>query len=115
MVHQENVGMIVTLVHKIPGDCCLYFPAQVGCAENYGNDIQVQIDTKEQESDFAVHRTIRVTDTTTQTTKIVNHYHFTGWEDWQLPTGNSRSNLATLIEQAADFVTINSQKAGLER
>ena len=26
MVHQENVGMIVTLVHKIPGDCHLYFP-----------------------------------------------------------------------------------------
>jgi len=26
MVFQENVGKIVTLVHQLPGDCCLYFP-----------------------------------------------------------------------------------------
>lgn len=26
MVHSERVGLIVTLVHRIPGDCTLYFP-----------------------------------------------------------------------------------------
>ena len=30
MVHQENVSMIITLVHEIPGDCDEYFPNNVG-------------------------------------------------------------------------------------
>ena len=45
----------------------------------------------------------------------VTHYHFQGWEDWQLPAGDSRSALASLVEQAADFVAENSQKSGSER
>ena len=45
----------------------------------------------------------------------VKHYHFTGWEDWQLPKGSSRTELATLVEQAADWVTANSEKAPAEK
>jgi len=28
MVHQEKVGLIVTLVEEIPGDCAEYFPSK---------------------------------------------------------------------------------------
>ena len=100
--------MIVKLVQKILGDCCcLILTLQVGKAKNYGNDIQVKIDAKEQESNFAVQRMISVTSTTAQTKKIDHHYHVTSWKDWQLPTDDSRSNLASLIEKVAAFVTTN--------
>ena len=35
--------------------------------------------------------------------------------DWQLPKGNSRAELATLIEQAADYVAVNARKQGTAR
>lgn len=41
------------------------------------------------------------------TEKVVTHYHFTGWEDWHLPDGDSRESLAELVAIAADFVKKN--------
>ena len=47
---------------------------------------------------FIHHRIIEVTDTKIGTKTEVNHYHFQGWMDWQLPAGNSRAELSTLVE-----------------
>ena len=58
-----------------------------------------------------MRRDFEVTDTGLQTSVRVSHYHFQGWEDWQLPTGKSRSQLVTLVDSAADFVTANYAKA----
>ena len=62
-----------------------------------------------------MHRTFSVEDTRTQKTKVVEHYHFTGWQDWQLPEGPSRESLAGLVEQAASYITANKDKQGEER
>jgi len=101
--------MIVTLVHQIPGDCSLYFPTQAGSTDTYG-DIKVTLNEEEQEQSFIMRRNFSVTDTTKQTSVNVAHYHFQGWEDWQLPKSSARSQLASLVEQAADYVTENHSK-----
>ena len=69
--------MVVTLVHQIPGDCCLYFPTEVGSTETYG-DMKVTLSSKEQESSFVLRRDFKVTDTTNKQSSSVDlsHYHF---------------------------------------
>ena len=46
----------------------------------------------------------------------MTHYHFTGWEDWQLPAGKSIKDLDTLITGVgAKYVRGNAHKEGKER
>ena len=108
MCHQENVGRIVTLVQEIPGDCDEYFPEETGAPVAFGNDMVVVVESIMQESNYCIHRTIQVLDKVSRVTKTVEHFHFTGWQDWKLPSGASRSNLASLIKDTADFVTANA-------
>mmetsp|Transcript_27206 Transcript_27206/g.36348 ORF Transcript_27206/g.36348 Transcript_27206/m.36348 type:complete len:129 (+) Transcript_27206:546-932(+) len=77
--------------------------------------MQVKLNAVTQALDFAVRRDLTVTDSRTQVTREIQHYHFTGWQDWQLPEGPSRQSLSTLVEQAAAFVTANNAKVGDER
>ena len=77
MVNQERVGMIVTLVHQIPGDCTLYFPDQVGSTVTYG-EMSVTLNALER-SNYVVQRNFSVGDARTNTGIDVAHYHFTGW------------------------------------
>ena len=59
---------------------------------------------------FIHHRVLQVEDQKLGTTSQVDHYHFKGWTDWKLPTGDSREELAELVERAADFVALNARK-----
>ena len=105
--------MIVTLVHRIPGDCHMYFPTELNYTGTAG-EMKITL-TAVEETPYVVHRTFSVEDSRTQKTKVVEHYHFTGWQDWQLPEGPSRESLAGLVEQAAAYITANKDKQGEER
>ena len=49
-------------------------------------------------------------------TRNITHYHFTGWEDWKLPSGQSRAELCQLITNVAtEFVMENAKKTGTDR
>ena len=67
--------MIVTLVHKIPGDCARYFPKKIGGLETY-DDIQVLLKGAEQVDTFIYRRDVEVYDTTQKRKVSLSHYHF---------------------------------------
>ena len=77
----------------------------------------VQLVQEDQTMNFVVRRhfKVKVSGQGDETQKNVTHYHFQGWEDWQLPTGDSRSALSSLVEAAADYVSDNAAKQGQER
>ena len=52
---------------------------------------------------FIVKRKIQVTHDGKE--YHVTHYHFTGWEDWKLPAGDSRKELDVLITALAKYIT----------
>ena len=103
--------MIVTLVHEIPGDCAEYFPTSVGTSLTYG-EMEVSLVSEEQTREFVLRRNFQVKVSGEALVRPVTHYWFQGWEDWQLPTGASRSALAILVEEAADYVSGNAVKTG---
>ena len=85
----------------------------MGESITYG-DMQVKLVAEDLEMAYVMKRNLLVKSGGSEE-REVTHVHFQGWEDWQLPTGNSRDSLAELVEQAADYVTINSAKTGNDR
>ena len=79
MVFQERVAMIVTLVHKVPGDCALYFPTKVGQTKKYGK-MTVTLKSDEKEQSYIMRRDFLVLDTSADAVStdgfLVSHYHF---------------------------------------
>ena len=64
MAVQENVGMIVTLVQKIPGDCHQYFPTSVNQTETRG-EMRITLNDVDKSQNFVVRRDFTVEDTRT--------------------------------------------------
>ena len=59
MVHQEQVGMIVSLIQNIPGDCAEYFPTQEGQVIQYG-EFSVQLVREDCSQQLVVRREFSV-------------------------------------------------------
>ena len=84
MVAQEKIERIVTLVQTMGsnGDCALYFPKKVGESKKYG-DITVKLVHEDPLEDYTIRREFALSDSNSQMEiSTVEHFHFTGWEDW---------------------------------
>ena len=73
--------------------------------------MQVKLDKAEKRGRFVTRRYLSVTNLEEQTTRQVTHYHFKGWEDYQVPFGGaSLEEFACVVDEAADFITDNANR-----
>ena len=112
LAFQERVGIILALAKDIPGDCALYYPVKVGHKEQYG-EFEVTLRKESQPYSYIKQRDLTLRDSALKDKSLdrsITHYHFTGWEDWQLPEGNSRESLEALTDISCDFVIENFER-----
>lgn len=54
---------------------------------------------------FMTHRKIAIIDNSNSLELVyVDHFHFSGWEDWQVPVNDSMDAYQQMIESTSNFV-----------
>ena len=114
MVERNNVGMVVTVAHKIGHDCCEYLPLQKEGEVLELKEHKITLQSLEQER-YLTKRTLLVENSETGYEKELTHYHFSGWPDFELPKDRSEKTLNKVLDIAVAYVTKNAAEKVKEK